>query len=138
MLVSRKNREIRIRRFSPRRGHRAGTLRRSRRRFSPSTSNWTRPKKGALLRCENLYSSLVSEWRKQCDHDALKALGKSSGRPKADRRDRELDGLRAENEKLADALDKARRVIEVQGKLSALLNQLATDKAPTDHRGETR
>ncbi len=94
--------------------------------------------KGALLRRENLYSSLISEWRKQRDHGALEALGKSSGRPKADPRDRELERLRAENEKLADDLDKARRVIEVQGKLSALLDQLATDNAPTDHRGETR
>jgi transposase len=90
------------------------------------------------LRRENLYSSLISEWRKQRDRGALEALGKSSGRPKADPRDRELERLRAENEKLADDLDKARRVIEVQGKLSALLDQLATDNAPTDHRGETR
>jgi transposase len=65
-------------------------------------------------------------------------LGKSSGRLKADPRDRELEWLRAENEKLADDLDKARRVIEVQGKLSALLDQLATDNAPTNDRGETR
>jgi transposase len=45
--------------------------------------------------------------------------------------------LRRENERLTTELDKARQVIEVQGKLSALLEQLATDSAPTD-RGETR
>lgn len=93
--------------------------------------------KGALLRRERLYSSLISEWRKQRDRGALEALGKSSGRPTADPRDRELDRLRAENTKLNSELDKARRVIEVQGKLSALLDELATDSAPRD-RGETR
>jgi hypothetical protein len=45
--------------------------------------------------------------------------------------------LRRENEQLASELDRARKVIEVQGKLSALLEQLATDSAPTE-RGETK
>jgi hypothetical protein len=44
--------------------------------------------------------------------------------------------LRKENERLARELDKARKVIEVQGKLSALLEQLATDSA--EGTGETR
>ena len=94
--------------------------------------------KGALLRRERLYSSLISEWRKQRDRGAIEALGKPSGRPKADPRDRELEQLRAENTKLSSELDKARRVIEVQGKLSALLDELATDSAPMTDRGETR
>lgn len=94
--------------------------------------------KGALLRRERLYSSLISEWRKQRDRGAIEALGKPTGRPKADPRDRELERLRAENTKLNDELGKARRVIEVQGKLSALLDDLATDSAPTTDRGETR
>src|SRR5215204_3974217 len=38
--------------------------------------------------------------------------------------------LRRENQRLASELEKARKVIEVQGKLSALLEQLATDSAP--------
>jgi transposase len=37
--------------------------------------------------------------------------------------------LRKENERLQAELDRARKVIEVQGKLSALLGQLATDNA---------
>ena len=49
-----------------------------------------------------------------------------AGPPPADARDRELARLRRENERLAAQLDKARTVIEVQGKLSALLDQLAT------------
>jgi transposase len=35
--------------------------------------------KGALLRREGLYTSLLSEWRKQRDRGALQALGTPSG-----------------------------------------------------------
>jgi transposase-like protein len=94
--------------------------------------------KGALLRREGLYSSLISEWRRQRDRGAIEALGKPSGRPKTDPRDRQLEHLRGENEKLSSELETARKVIEVQGKLSALLGQLATNSAPETDRGETR
>jgi transposase-like protein len=42
--------------------------------------------KGALLRREGLYTSLISEWRKQRDKGALAALGqaKRRGRPPTD------------------------------------------------------
>ena len=83
--------------------------------------------KGALLRREGLYTSLISAWRIQRDQGALQALAKPAGRPPADPRDRDSARLRRENERLRAELDKARRVIEVQGKLSALLGQLATD-----------
>jgi transposase len=86
--------------------------------------------KGALLRREGLYSSLISAWRDQRDKGALAALATPAGRPAADPKDRENARLRKENERLAAELDKARKVIEVQGKLSALLGQLATD-SPT-------
>jgi len=82
--------------------------------------------KGALLRREGLYSSLISAWRDQRDKGALAALAQPAGRPPADPKDREIARLRKETEKLAAELDKAQRVIEVQGKLSALLGQLAT------------
>ena len=83
--------------------------------------------KGALLRREGLYTSLISAWRQQRDQGALAALAKPAGRPAADPKDRENATLRKENERLTAELDKARRVIEVQGKLSVLLGQLATD-----------
>jgi len=83
--------------------------------------------KGALLRREGLYTSLISAWRQQRDQGALAALAKPAGRPVADPRDRENAKLRKDNERLTAELDRARRVIEVQGKLSALLGQLATD-----------
>jgi transposase len=93
--------------------------------------------KGALLRREGLYTSLISEWRKQRDRGALQALAKPAGRQPADPRDQQVTRLRKENQRLQAELAKARRVIEVQGKLSALLEQLATDSAP-ETRGETR
>lgn len=93
--------------------------------------------KGGLLRREGLYSSLISEWRKQRDRGALEALSKPSGRPPADPLEREVGRLRRENERLVSELEKARKVIEVQGKLSALLEQFVTDSAP-ERTGETR
>jgi transposase len=93
--------------------------------------------KGALLRREGLYTSLISEWRKQRDRGAIAELAKPAGRRQADPRDREVARLRRENEQLSAELDRARKVIEVQGKLSALLEQLATDSAPSG-RGETK
>jgi transposase len=80
--------------------------------------------KGALLRREGLYTSLISAWRTQRDQGALAALAKPAGRPAADPKDREIAKLRKENEGIAAELEKARKVIEVQGKLSALLGQL--------------
>jgi transposase len=94
--------------------------------------------KGALLRREGLYTSLISEWRKQRDRGALAALAKPAGRQPADPRDQQVARLRKENQRLAAELGKARKVIEVQGKLSALLEQLATDSVTEPRQGEMR
>jgi G6PDH family F420-dependent oxidoreductase len=85
--------------------------------------------KGALLRREGLYTSLISAWRIQREQGALAALAKPAGRPPADARDKEIARLRQRVERLEGELGKARKVIDVQGKLSALLGQLATDGA---------
>jgi transposase len=87
--------------------------------------------KGALLRREGLSTSLISEWRKQRDRGALQELGKPSGRPPVDPVEREAVRLRRRVQQLESELATARKVIEVQGKLSALLEQLATDSGPT-------
>lgn len=97
----------------------------------------SKAEKGALLRREGLYSSLLTEWRRQRAEGGEEALGRSPGRPAADQRDKEIAKLKKENDKLTSELSKARKVIEVQGKLSALLEQLATDSAE-DVTGETR
>jgi transposase len=97
----------------------------------------SKAEKGALLRREGLYSSLITEWRRQRDQGAEQALGRSPGRQAGDPRDKEIARLKRRTERLEADLDKARKVIEVQGKLSALLEQLATDSAP-DERGEIK
>lgn len=82
--------------------------------------------KGALLRREGLYTSLISEWRKQRDKGALQALQQRRGRPPTDPRDRELARRERENARLRDQVARQAKVIEVQGELSALLGRLAT------------
>ena len=97
-----------------------------------------REAKGALLRREGLYTSIISEWRTQRDEGALSRLGPVRGRPPTDPREHELTKLQHENARLQADLAKARRVIEIQGKLSALLEQLATDSAETINGGEPK
>jgi len=79
---------------------------------------------GALLRREGLYTSHLSAWRKQRDAGALQALSKPRGRPKPDPRDREIERLRRRAERAEAELATARKVIEVQGNVSALLEEL--------------
>ncbi len=94
--------------------------------------------RGALLRREGLYSSLISAWRDQRDAGALAALGKPSGAAPADPAVKEAAKLRKENERLSAELDRARQVIEVQSKLSALLETLASDSAGTTASDDRR
>jgi len=85
---------------------------------------------GALLRREGLYSSHLGKWRKQREDGALRELGRPRGRKPTDQRDREIAALRARAERAEADLQKARMVIEVQGKVSALWEQiLGTESA---------
>ena len=81
--------------------------------------------KGALLRREGLYSSLISEWRKQAAAGAAEGLATKRGRRGPDAKDRRIAKLEAENERLRAELSKRDKVIEVQGKVSALLEELS-------------
>ena len=94
--------------------------------------------KGALLRREALYTSLISEWRKQRDRGALEALAAKAGRQPADPVERDNARLRGRVERLEAELGTARRVIEVQGKLSALLDEPATANAEPKSGGEPK
>jgi transposase-like protein len=79
---------------------------------------------GALLRREGLYTSHLSVWRKQRDEGALTALGRSRGRRKPHPLEVENATLRRRAERAETELAKARKVIEVQGNVSALLGEL--------------
>ncbi len=91
----------------------------------------TRPGEiGELLRREGLYTSHLTYWRKQVRDGALKELGRPRGRKPADRRDREIVELTRRADRAEAELEKAKRVIEIQGNLSALLEQmLGTESA---------
>ena len=79
-----------------------------------------------ICRREGLYSSLISEWRKQRDDGALEGLRDSKpGRPTKDRTRDELARLRARVAELEGELDTAHELIETQGKVSALLQEMS-------------
>jgi transposase len=79
---------------------------------------------GALLRREGLYSSHLTTWRKQRDEGALAALSRRRGRKQAHPLEAENRALRRRVERAEAELAKARKVIEVQGNVSALLGEL--------------
>ena len=81
--------------------------------------------KGAVLRREGLYSSLITEWRRARDAGALAGLKQPRGRPAADPRDAEIARLRKEKAKLEKELATSRFVVEVQSKLQALLETIS-------------
>lgn len=85
--------------------------------------------RGALLRRHGLYTSHISNWRRLRTQGGLAALGARPARLAADPREQELARLQRANARLQAQLATAQKVIEVQGKLSALLDSLATSSA---------
>lgn len=85
----------------------------------------TRPGEiGALLRREGLYTSHLSAWRKQRNEGALQALDRPRGRAKPHPLQEQNAALRQRVERAEAELARARKVIEVQGNVSALLGEL--------------
>ena len=85
----------------------------------------TRPGEvGELLRREGLYTSHLTYWRKQRKDGALKELGKPRGRKPVDRRDEEIVKLTRKLERSKAELAKMKRVVEIQGNVSALLEEM--------------
>lgn len=78
---------------------------------------------GALLRREGLYSSALTQWRRQYQAGALQGLKEDKrGRKRIrDARDEELQRLRHENERLGKKLRQAELIIEIQKKVAAML-----------------
>ena len=90
--------------------------------------------KGAVLRREGLYSSHVIEWRRARDAGALAGLkAPRRGRKPRDKQAEKIAALEAEKRQLEQELAKARFVMDVQGKLHALLETLS-ESADTDPR----
>ena len=83
---------------------------------------------GALMRREGVYSSSLSTWRRQREAADLAALAPQKRGPKADpsRVEAQLVAqLTRQRDHLRLELDKAQLVIEVQKKVTALLDLLA-------------
>lgn len=94
------------------------------------------PERGALLRREGLYTSHISEWRRQRDAAALEGL---SPKPRTARRSPEqieLDKLRRRNARLEEELKKTKLALEITGKAHALL-ELFSESADTDKPSTT-
>ena len=92
---------------------------------------------GALLRREGLYSSHLGKWREQHDQGALGALEPKPRGPRAPSADAvENVKLRRELDRSQADLATARRVIEVQGNVSALLEELLAKSATETDEAE--
>ncbi len=84
----------------------------------------------AMLRREGLYTSHLTAWRKQRDSGALAGLEPRQRGPKGPSEEEvELAALRRRLDRAEADLQTARRVIEVQGKVSALLEDLMAPKS---------
>ncbi len=88
---------------------------------------------GVICRREGLYSSLISEWRKQRDQGALEGLSdRPVGRKAKDRAKAELANLHKRVGDLEAELLTANELIEAQGKVSALLQTMSRKSADHD------
>ena len=86
----------------------------------------------AMLRREGLYSSQLAAWRKQRDAGALVGLQPRKRGPRGPSSEQvELREVHARLERAEAELATARRVIEVQGNVSALLEDLLAPKSAT-------
>jgi transposase len=83
--------------------------------------------RAAVLRREGVYSSHISMWRKARDGGKAPG-GKKVGRLR-DPQAAELARLRNETARLQKELNKAQQIIDVQGKVSALLQTLVGESA---------
>ena len=73
---------------------------------------------GALLRREGLYSSVLARWRRQLREESLSSSEKSNSKPLPAQ---ELARLKRENERLKEKLRQAELIIEVQKKVSEMM-----------------
>ena len=87
---------------------------------------------GELLRREGLYSSHLTNWRRQRETGlAPKQRGR---KPKSNKKEQqELERLRRENKRLAERLRQAETIIDVQKKVCEMLG---IPPAPTDDENE--
>lgn len=76
---------------------------------------------GALLRREGLYSSHLSDWRRELEKVDEAALSPKKRGPKVDPRERKLSEQAQELERLRARAERAELLVEIQKKVSMLL-----------------
>jgi len=94
-------------------------------------------KGGIYLRREGLYSSLISEWRRQRDAGVLvgKRPGEKVGRLTAEQA--EIARLTRENARMSKRLHTTETALDIMGKAHALLESLS-ERADSDEKRKKR
>lgn len=87
---------------------------------------------GALLRREGLYSSQLTDWRRQEAQGELVAPNRVKRGRKAQAQANEVAELRRENARLAGKLTQAEHLIDAQKKLSLALEQMLCEPPETN------
>jgi transposase-like protein len=82
---------------------------------------------GALLRREGLYSSVVARWRRQLRGESLSS-SKKSGKKRKLTPAQEVARLKRENERLKEKLRQAELIIDVQKKVSEMMQTKSPEK----------
>ena len=80
---------------------------------------------GALLRREGLYSSTVRQWRRQLQESSLSPSKKSTQKESPSQ---EIARLKRENNRLSEKLRQAELIIDVQKKVSELMQTKSPEK----------
>ena len=86
---------------------------------------------GTLLRREGLYSSQLTNWRRERETGALAALGRRRGRKaRLTPDERRIERLQARCARLERELEQARTIVDVQKKLCTLLGLPTAEETP--------
>jgi len=80
---------------------------------------------GALLRREGIYSSVLARWRRQLQEESLSSSKKSNGKSSPAQ---QLKRLERENERLKEKLRQAELIIDVQKKVSEMIQTRSHEK----------
>jgi transposase-like protein len=85
---------------------------------------------GALLRREKLYSSQLSDWRREFSENGVVGLSKSAPGPAASRTpdQRRIDQLEKENDRLNRKLEIANDCLDLQKKALSMLDRMSNGK----------
>jgi transposase len=87
---------------------------------------------GALLRREGVYSSNLTNWRRQRERGELDGLSPRKRGPKPDPQAVELARLKREVERLRERLRKAETIIDVQKKVAQMLGEASEETDPDE------